>query len=525
MALFSSPPLPAQDIVSPPPSPMQLETRKRHFPDYDSQSSDPIFSEDASESDSYTGPRRKRLFKGPWWLDSASKSQHMAKAGKSGKIVDSGVWIASESSIDMTSQADQFAYDAHAAPGSSPPRHEPEFVALPRRESPKLSKAMDMAARIVERCIDLGDENVDLSRMDLPALSSDSMRSLQHLTRAHNMDRMADITYLRLTPDLKILAGNNFLEDLPSELWDLENITVLSLRSNFLKGISERVGELYRLQELNIALNQIETLPFELLHLLQLREGPTLRLYAGSNPFLKPVKPALLAGQPELSLKSVLHVGGEVQRLRYLLSQPASSSMHVWYNMLLRTAQEWLRCKAQNSNAPIGPIFAATTDVTYYDMDGAHIRSQHGLAHTASAGGFTALAGSPSEPNGLCSYAPSLFELAVRSCRASPWLGLTTASELFTYVPPRVEQGIQVALESKGRPLHTCSVCRQGYVIKRAEWIEYWYCNTSDTRVEADQAFLPFERKACSFGCVKQLFQEREMRERQDTGDLEMTDV
>jgi len=142
---------------------MQLETRKRHFPDYDSQSSDPIFSEDASESDSYTGPRKKRLFKGPWWLNSASKSQH---AGKSGKIVDSGVWIASESSVDMTSQADDFLHDSHAAPGSSPPPcHEPDFVALPRREPPKLSQAMDLAARIVERCVDLGEENVDLRQV------------------------------------------------------------------------------------------------------------------------------------------------------------------------------------------------------------------------------------------------------------------------------------------------------------------------------------------------------------------------
>lgn len=141
---------------------MQLDTRKRQFPDYDSQSSDPIFSEDASESDSYTGPRRKRLFKGPWWLNSASKSQHTVKAGKSGKTVDSGVWIASESSIDVPSQADHFLHDAYSAPGSSPPCEEPDYTTVPHREPPRLSQAMDLAARIVERCIDLGDENVDL---------------------------------------------------------------------------------------------------------------------------------------------------------------------------------------------------------------------------------------------------------------------------------------------------------------------------------------------------------------------------
>jgi len=361
--------------------------------------------------------------------------------------------------------------------------------------------------------------------MNLPALSSDNVRSLQHLIRAHNMDRTAEITYVRLTPDLKIFVGNNQLEDLPSELWDLENITVLSLRNNLLKGISERVGNLSRLQELNIASNQIETLPFELLYLLRPRQGPALRFVTHPNPFLLPIKSALLAGQPQLSFRNVLQVQGEVQRLRYLLSQPSNSSMHVWYSMLLRTAQEWLKRKVQNPNAQSGPIFAASTDVTYYDVDGAHLRSQRGLAHTASASGSTALAGSPSAPAGLCSNAPSLFELAVQSCRASPWLRQATASELFVYVPPRVEQGINMALESKGRPLHTCSVCRRGCVIKRAEWIEYWYCNTGDPSLPATLAFLPFERKACSFGCVKQLFEERERRERQDTEDVAMADV
>lgn len=361
--------------------------------------------------------------------------------------------------------------------------------------------------------------------MDLPALSSANVRSLQHLIRAHSMDRTAGITYVRLTPDLKIFLGNNLLEDLPLELWDLENITVLSLRGNLLKGISERVGDLGRLQELNIAVNQIETLPFELLSLLRPREGPALRFVTHPNSFVMPVKPALLAGHSPLSFRNVLHVQGEVQRLRYLLSQPASSSMHVWYNMLLRTAQEWLRRKVQDPNARSGPIFAATTEVTYFDMDGAHLRSQHGAGYTSSAAAFTALPGSPSVPIGPCSNAPSLFELAVQSCRASPWLRPATASELFTDVPPRVEQGIHLALESKGRPLHRCSVCRRSHAIKRAEWIEYWYCNTGDSSVLAHEAFLPFERKACSFGCVKQLFEEREMRERQDTEDPAMTDV
>ena len=163
MAMPSSPPLLAQVApASPPLSPMQLETRKRQFPDYDSLSSDPIFSEDASESDGYTGPKRKRLFKGPWWLDSASAARRVAK---SGKIVDSGVWLASENS-DHASQPDFFMDDASDAPGSSPPCYEHESLDLPREEPPKLCLATALAARIVESCVEKGP--VSYTHLTLP---------------------------------------------------------------------------------------------------------------------------------------------------------------------------------------------------------------------------------------------------------------------------------------------------------------------------------------------------------------------
>lgn len=68
----SPPPLPA-DVFNDPPSspplpPASFSTRKRHA-DYDSSlSSDPIFSEDASEeSELGGGLKKKRYTKGPWF--------------------------------------------------------------------------------------------------------------------------------------------------------------------------------------------------------------------------------------------------------------------------------------------------------------------------------------------------------------------------------------------------------------------------------------------------------------------------
>jgi len=337
------------------------------------------------------------------------------------------------------------------------------------------------------------------------------------------MDRTAENSYVRLTPDLRLFVGNNELKDLPLELWDLENMTVLSLRNNSLKGISERIGNLHRLQELNIASNQIETLPFEILELLQPRAGSALLFTTHPNPFLLPVKSVVLDTQPSLSLRSIPQVQREIARLRFLLSQPSTSSLHTLYTMILRTANEWLRHKLRDPRAQTGPIFAASTEVTYYDTDGAPLRSQHELVHAGSGNGFGAIAGSPSLPSEWCSKAPSLFEIAVRSCTTSSWLREVTAELL--YVPPRVEQGIRMALDSKARSLHVCSVCQRRCIIKRAEWIEYWYCNKDDPSIPTRLAFLPFTRKACSFGCVKSLSEEREKRDEQDVVDSTMMDV
>ena len=182
------------------------------------------------------------------------------------------------------------------------------------------------------------------------------------------MDRTTETSYVRLTPDLRLFAFNNNLQDLPIELWDLEDMTVLSLRNNELKGISERIGNLHRLQELNIASNQIETLPFELLRLLEPCGGSTFLFTTHPNPFLVPVKPAVLDAQPSLSFRSVPQVQKEVARLRFLLSQPSTSSSHTLFAMLLRTANGWLRHKMRNPRAQTGPIFAASVSYTHLTL-------------------------------------------------------------------------------------------------------------------------------------------------------------
>ncbi|OXG53487.1 hypothetical protein J010_05331 [Cryptococcus neoformans] len=79
----------------------------------------------------------------------------------------------------------------------------------------------------------------------------------------------------------QVFLGNNRLTCLPSALFEVSNITVLSLRGNNLKSIPAAIGALHNLKELNIGNNSITDLPWTILDL-------SLGLFtADPNPFLK----------------------------------------------------------------------------------------------------------------------------------------------------------------------------------------------------------------------------------------------
>ncbi|WVQ98266.1 hypothetical protein IAU59_005389 [Kwoniella sp. CBS 9459] len=81
--------------------------------------------------------------------------------------------------------------------------------------------------------------------------------------------------------DIEIYAGQNQLRSLPSALFEITNLTVLSLRGNKLTALPAAIGELQHLKELNISLNQITELPSTILNL-------NLELFtASSNAFVK----------------------------------------------------------------------------------------------------------------------------------------------------------------------------------------------------------------------------------------------
>jgi len=171
MDIPSSPPsLPSDDLPSSPSLPQDATAYgKRPYPvEYDSLSSDPIFSEDASESDSQTGAKRKRLYKGPWWGDGTPVTR---RENKPAKVNDSGVWLGSEASDDGMglSQSQSKNRGQASVPHTvttfrsplSARKRRPRAPSRPRATA--LPTAETLATRIIMNCVEVGDECVDLS--------------------------------------------------------------------------------------------------------------------------------------------------------------------------------------------------------------------------------------------------------------------------------------------------------------------------------------------------------------------------
>jgi len=110
----------------------------------------------------------------------------------------------------------------------------------------------------------------------------------------------------------------------------------------------------------------------------------------------------------------------------------------------------------------------------------------------------------PSSPPGDRSdRVPSLTEAALRCLSNLPRPQIETIPALFPEdTPHHVTGAVQTLLDMEDPAGKICSVCARKYVIERAEWVEYWHYVPDSMYCSHDLLFLPFLRRACSWGCA-----------------------
>ncbi|WFD00195.1 hypothetical protein MYAM1_002942 [Malassezia yamatoensis] len=113
--------------------------------------------------------------------------------------------------------------------------------------------------------------------------------------------RRSESTHDTRRNQLQCYLWDNQLTRLPSALFQLQNLTVLSLRKNALRSLPSAIGELHNLRELNVGGNQLTCLPAEIqrLHLDTFTYIP--------NPFRSIPKDALLSLRQRNSQQPSMH--------------------------------------------------------------------------------------------------------------------------------------------------------------------------------------------------------------------------
>ncbi|KAA8647242.1 hypothetical protein EYZ11_004742 [Aspergillus tanneri] len=462
------------------------------FDDRSSQpSSDPaLFSSDdvpASGLENYNAPvssvSRKRRYRGTWWGEMVKDPKRKRADFKDKRLVDSGVWMGSDESSaesllppeDASTWGEDLLQDTRNTVvrgmdmllwKSKPQSYTTtqQRVVFRKTEEPKEHQ---LARTIINDCLEKGQDSVDLSNGHLRVIPSGLLRPLQHLTKLPSVKEppITEDVYSSLEPFLRLFLAGNSLSTVSGELFELDSLRVLSLRNNKLTGIPPAIRKLTMLQEVNLSVNRLQCLPWELLWLI--KKGDLKHLTVRPNPLL----------QTEDADIAQWHMPEGT----YRPSPEASLTLCEYEGPTPEEA--W------------APIHVATGPVRRFNVEGFPVTEGQASSMYISK---------PSEHE---SRVPSLRELSLLACNKSPFFDQIPDSEMAEY-PGLILRLLRQAKEVRDGGGRSCTVCHRSFVIARTEWIEWWDCSTYENGLKGPRCPgeslrpLPFRRLGCSWACV-----------------------
>lgn len=292
-------------------------SRKRSRLEYDLKtSSDPaLFSSDdhAPTAENYASERSKKKWRGTWWGEKVKDRASSTSNGEKRKFTrnfDSGVWMGSEgtdASLDdelleelrsndrpivtlniptITGEQDIDSLENRAPrldEVGGDREHRPQSSQLGKQQAHNASLHAAVEA-IIDHCLEAGNESIDLSSMFLDDMPNESLRRLRSLTKHNTIQDIPPCqdAYSSIEPALNLYISNNSLSRVPSEVLNLTDLRVLSLRNNKLTAIPPAIANLPKLEHLNLSGNELPHLPYEIHRFFDRAE---FLLIAHPNPF------------------------------------------------------------------------------------------------------------------------------------------------------------------------------------------------------------------------------------------------
>ncbi|KAG8406740.1 hypothetical protein J3459_013990 [Metarhizium acridum] len=429
-------------------------------------SSDPaVFSSDDDPSlDNYVEGRKKKRYVGSWFQQQPTSSdstfsEHMILPKPKRKLArqfDSGVYLGSDGT-----EGDDLASEVLEMPLQS---KLPQLTERPQPLIPAVSKAELLAREKIQSCLEQGDETIDLWSMGLEEMSKETFHPLENFSCIPVVAK--DVAFEQKDPELKIYLTMNRLRLIPGTLFDLQYLTILSLRGNKLTEIPPAIAKLRNLKQLNVSQNRLRSLPAELLDLFGKNLGD---LVLHPNPFFEPERQLHAEGDEssEQSAQPLLtrHLGRSPLQISDSMGQVLSEFKIPSYE--------------ESNKLAVASGIHLDTDTT-------------GQSQSIKAG-----------------CVPSLVEIALRSCYSTSQL-----SELQYFIPeglPHLRELLERATKQKDMGGVACSHCRKLIIVPSLEWVEWREIRTREVNgnavserplslAEGEQA-VPFLHRACSWKC------------------------
>jgi hypothetical protein len=321
--------------------------------------------------------------------------------------------------------------------------------------------------------------------------------------------------FSQIEPDLKVFLSANSLTTLPEELFKLETLSVLSLRSNAFEELPPRIRNLNNLKELNISQNQLRYLPFEILDLFSI-DSNLENLQLHPNPFFEPQFPSeeseLEVPQYKIGLGSKTRTRPRRGAVCCVQPDPGRRSWHPRWKVTYK-ARTHIRYLSPDGLLIQGPKLPDTQDTTstFGSQKSLEVANPNEPQH-------------PPEPRGAYhSHAPSLLEVALSACSQSPQLAhLPTL--LHDECPAYLSELLIKAAAKKDSGGSKCTICSRNFIVPRAEWIEWWEIakildhktiagmasaasplRQKENERDVLESMVPLIRRSCSWLCVPKI--------------------
>lgn len=341
----------------------------------------------------------------------------------------------------------------------------------------------------------------------LQHISNPTISLISQIARIPNVER--GVPFEHQDPELHLYLWSNQLTRVPGAVFDLDHLTILSLRGNSLTELPPAILKLKKLQTLNVSLNNLRYLPIELLELIYDPESALETLMLHPNPWYQPEGGQELEAPWSSKNADRAYPGpGPKGRGSKWLSHGPRASSYLDGKLWARSPVEFRDTKGKVYSAfrlkPDGKTLP-TEDLDSEPLPPTQNTAQQRIMLSTEV---------------KTTKVPTLMELALQASARNPYLSELPEIMADTTQNTRLcDLLVDTQVYSYTGGLR-CNVCKRQVIKPTAQWFEWWeiFVNhlvsgeSADSEPRAtvqyltqspEERLVPFVRRVCSWNCVR----------------------